>query len=260
MYPGYLLASCDVVTAGLTTCVGTDTSRPVPVVASACSTRAPSAAWSTTTPLADGPVLSPLALGVTVASRAGRSTPARTFAVSARTALSEYPTCSLTSRFRGPPNRSRNVREKIEPSRLTATARATSACALTTTPAWRGSSVQVRWPERTVTGSLRGPIKSRWTFVRAAASLRPPTATPLIVTPLAIRSRREWSYSRIAASRTTTTPITRAITSARGLRLGRFGWAECGDGVAIVGALILASEYRYPSGHPPTNRVYGRAA
>ena len=60
-------------------------------------------------------------------------------------------------------------------------------------PAWRALSVHLCAPERTVTGLFSPAISSCWIFVRAAASLRPPTLTPSIVTPLAIWSRREWS-------------------------------------------------------------------
>ncbi len=57
----------------------------------------------------------------------------------------------------------------------------------------RASSVHLREPKRTMTGRFSCANELVFDFVRAAASCRPPTFTPSILTPFAITSRREWS-------------------------------------------------------------------
>src|SRR5947208_3526432 len=109
------------------------------------------------------------------------------------------------SRLRLPPNSPRNVRVRIDPSRLAFTARATMLPTSTLTPASRALSDQVREPARTITGRSRRATSTRCSFSRAAASCRPPTGTPPTLTPCAITSRRAWSYRKIPAPRITTT-------------------------------------------------------
>ena len=126
---------------------------------------------------------------------------------------------------------------KTEPWRLALTAWETMFAASTVRPAPRALSVHVCDPERTVTGRFSGAISSRSILLRAADSLSPPTATPSIVTPLAIWSRREWSYSSIATTSSTSTPTTIAATMTRRLRPGG---EEAAGGGAIVVALICS--------------------
>ena len=85
MYAGYLLASCAVVTFGLTVFVGTVTERPPVGATSAASMRPPSFSFSTVRPIWPGTVFSPVPLGSTVASRGARSIDERIFAVRSRT-------------------------------------------------------------------------------------------------------------------------------------------------------------------------------
>ena len=89
MYAGYLAASWPVLTAGFERTTGTATVRLGAAPVSVRSIRPPSLALSTFSPSRAGTLVSPVALGCTVASRGGRSTAERTRAVSALIAACE---------------------------------------------------------------------------------------------------------------------------------------------------------------------------
>ena len=89
MYAGYLAASWETPTAGLTLRTGTTTVRLGPGSVSARCTRAPSLALSTCDPSRPGTFAKPPALARTVASRGKRFTAERTCAVRPRTAACE---------------------------------------------------------------------------------------------------------------------------------------------------------------------------
>ena len=137
------------------------------------------------------------------------------------------------SRLTLPPNSPRTVRVTIDPSRPALTASATMPDVSTESRASRGLSVHLCPAALTVTGRFRRAISSCWTFVRAAASRRPPTLTPSTFTPLAIRSRREWSYRYMPATSTARTPTLTAATIGTELR------RPTGDALTLV--LIAAS-------------------
>ena len=66
------------------------------------------------------------------------------------------------------------------------------------TPASWAESVKRCSPRRTAIGRSSGFWSSWRTTLRASALVMPPTSTPAMVTPSAIRSSRELSYAKAA--------------------------------------------------------------
>src|SRR6516165_547161 len=117
----------------------------------------------------------------------------------------------------------------------------------------RGPSVQRCASKLTVTGRCRRLPSSRSIFTRAACSCSPPTLTPATVTPLAIRSRREWSYRYIPAASTTNTAA--PIAAAIGARMRR----RAEETLIWTGETLIvrrSSGLRCgPAGRTPTPRI-----
>src|SRR5215210_6315702 len=93
----------------------------------------------------------------------------------------------------------------IVPSRLAWSASSTIPPMSALTPASCAESLKRVLPRLTVIGCSSGFWSSRWTTRVASAVRMPPTSTPAIVTPLAIRSSRDESYANAATEPPTRT-------------------------------------------------------
>ena len=94
-----------------------------------------------------------------------------------------------------PPVRSRHERVKIEPSRLASMASSTIASTSAFRPASFADSVNRCLPLVTITGFSSGAATCCSILVRASSLVRPPRSTPATVTPSAIWSPLEESYT-----------------------------------------------------------------
>ena len=144
-------------------------------------------------PVSDSRTATRVVLMSTAASCAGRLTATRTRSTSRWTAALEYSMRGATWRSTFPPVTSRQARLTKLPSRLAETASSTSSPEFTCTFASRAVRRKLRSPARTITVCSRGATSSCWRRARASFALSPPTSTPPIRMPSAMR------FSRLAS-------------------------------------------------------------